>query len=114
MEPLTVPDLMLPDPTVSDLTVSDLGFYRFVGILEHLAAANGKRVLTVERFSPSSKTCNDCGAVNDRLTLADREWACEERGGVHDRDANAAKNIRDRALSRSVGDGSRVRHAIAA
>lgn len=94
--------------------VSDLGFYQFVGILEHLAAANDKRVLRVERFYPSSKTCHDCGAVNDRLTLADREWICEGCGCVHDRDANAAKNIRDRALSRSVGDVSRAGHAIAA
>lgn len=94
--------------------VSDLGFYQFAAILEHLATANGKRVLKVERFYPSSKICHDCGAVNDRLTLADREWTCESCDGTHDRDANAAKNIRDRALSRSVGDVSRVRHAIAA
>lgn len=94
--------------------VSDLGFHQFVSILEHLAAANRKTVLRAERFYPSSKTCHDCGVINDRLTLADREWTCESCGCTHDRDVNAAKNIRDRALSRSVGDVRRLHGAIAA
>lgn len=91
--------------------VSDLGFHSFVSVLEHLARANGKEVVKVDRFYPSTKTCNDCGSVADGLTLADRVWVCHECGTEHDRDLNAAKNIRDRALSHSVGD---VRHDTAA
>lgn len=94
--------------------VSDLGFYQFVAVLEHLATANSKQVLKVDRFFPSSKTCNGCGWVKRDLTLADREWVCEGCGCVHDRDENAANNIRDRALSQSVGDVRREVHAIAA
>jgi len=56
---------------------------------------------------------HNCGWVEHNLTLADREWVCEGCGTVHDRDLNAALNIRDRALSRSVGDVSRAGHAIA-
>jgi putative transposase len=91
--------------------VSDLGFHQFVSILEHLARANGKEVVKVDRFYPSTKTCNDCGSVADGLTLADRVWVCHQCSAEHERDLNAAKNIRDRALSHSVGD---VRHATAA
>jgi len=94
--------------------VFDLGFYQFVGILEHLAAMNGKRVVKVDRFFASSKTCHDCGWVKRDLTLADREWACEGCGSVHERDENAAKNIRDRALSHVVGDVRPAERAIAA
>lgn len=93
--------------------VSDLGYYQFVGIVEYLASTNGKRVLRVERFYASSKTCNVCGEVHAGLTLADRTWTCQGCQTQHDRDHNAAKNIRDRALSRSVGDVSREFHAIA-
>lgn len=84
--------------------VSDLGFSQFVGLLEHLARMNGKEVVKVDRFYASTKTCNACGAVDDRLTLRDRVWTCRECKAEHDRDLNAARNIRDRALSHSVGD----------
>lgn len=94
--------------------VSDLGFYSFVQILEHLAAREGKAVVKVDRFFASSKTCNDCGHVKQDLTLADREWVCEGCGCVQDRDANAAKNIRDRALSHSVGHVRPAERAMAA
>ena len=79
--------------------VSDLGYSQFVGILEHLAAANGKQVVKVDRFFPNSRTCNDCGWVKKDLVLADRAWTCKGCGSVHQRDENASKNIRDRALS---------------
>ncbi|ARA94314.1 transposase [Rhodothermaceae bacterium RA] len=94
--------------------VSDLGFYSFVEILEHLATRNGKRVVKVDRYFASSKTCHDCGWVNKDLTLADREWVCKGCGCVQQRDLNAAKNIRDRALSHVVGDVRPAGRAVAA
>ena len=42
----------------------------------------------------SSKTCHVCGAINNELTLADRVWTCS-CGTVHDRDINAAINIKN-------------------
>jgi len=43
---------------------------------------------------PSSKTCNDCGQIVE-LTLAERTWTCPRCGVIHDRDLNAARNLRD-------------------
>lgn len=56
------------------------------------------RVVVVDRWYPSSKTCNACGAVLGELSLSQREWICPTCGVVHDRDLNAARNIRDAAL----------------
>jgi putative transposase len=48
----------------------------------------------IGRFDPSSKTCSECGWINQELTLKDREWTCQ-CGKIHDRDENAAINIRN-------------------
>lgn len=61
--------------------------------------------MKVERFYPSSKTCNNCGAVNKELTLADREWECPSCGEVIDRDYNAALNILKRGKEILSGCG---------
>ncbi|QTA88308.1 Transposase, IS605 family [Desulfonema magnum] len=53
----------------------------------------------VDRFFPSSKTCNACGHVRDDLKLSDRVFVCPSCGHKADRDINAAKNIRDNATS---------------
>ncbi|GIV58346.1 MAG: transposase [Rhodothermaceae bacterium] len=84
--------------------VGDLGYGQFVSILRHVAQKRGKTALQVDRFFASSKTCSDCGALNQTLSLSDREWVCASCGSLHDRDENAAVNIRDRALPRAVGD----------
>lgn len=51
------------------------------------------RVVKVDRFFPSSKTCWECNYVLAKLSLKVREWECPRCGAVHDRDINAAKNI---------------------
>ena len=53
-----------------------------------------REIVEVDRFFPSSKLCSDCGYKNNLLTLKDREWACPDCGVVHDRDVNAATNIK--------------------
>ena len=47
----------------------------------------------IGRFEPSSKICSTCGAMNNELTLAVREWTCDNCNTTHDRDKNAANNI---------------------
>lgn len=74
-------------------SIHDAAFGEFRRQLEYKARWNNKRVVAVDRFFPSSKTCGECGAINDTLTLADREWACKGCGIHHDRDLNAAWNI---------------------
>ena len=56
-----------------------------------------KHIVPIDRFFPSSKLCNQCGAINDNLTLSDREWDCG-CGAHHKRDFLAACNIRDEGL----------------
>ena len=73
--------------------IQEVGFYRFKQILKDKAMNNGKEVVFVDRFYPSSKTCNKCGYVNKKLTLNVRKWTCPNCGEHHDRDLNAAINI---------------------
>lgn len=73
--------------------IQEVGFYWFKQVLKDKAMNNYKEVIFVNRFYPSSKTCNKCGYVNKGLTLNDREWTCPNCGEHHDRDLNAATNI---------------------
>lgn len=74
--------------------IQEVGFYRFKSVLLDKSVNNGKRVVFVDRFYPSSKTCSCCGYVyRRRLTLKEREWKCPDCGEIHDRDLNAAMNI---------------------
>ena len=73
--------------------VSDLAFTEFITKLEQVAFKYGCEVCKVDRFYASSKSCCNCGYVNDKLTLADRQWVCPDCGAILDRDLNAAKNI---------------------
>lgn len=82
--------------------VSDLAFSEFVSILQWVAASNDKKVSLISRWYPSSKMCNVCGTLNSDLTLDTREWMCPCCGTHHDRDVNAAINIRNEGL-RSIG-----------
>jgi putative transposase len=75
-------------------SVSDAGWSQFVTFVEYKAAWAGSEVTRHDRWFASSKTCNDCGAVNNALKLSDRTWVCQTCGLIHDRDENAAKNLR--------------------
>lgn len=74
-------------------SILDASFSEIRRVLEYKAAMRGGRVVVVDRFFPSSKTCSECNHVIDRLPLSKREWTCPECGTVHERDLNAAKNI---------------------
>jgi len=73
--------------------IQEVGFYRFKSILVDKAFNNGKQVVFVDRFYPSSKTCSVCGYKKHDLKLSDRVWTCPQCGEQHDRDINAAMNI---------------------
>ena len=75
-------------------SITDAGWGMFIELMEYKAAEAGRTLVRIPRFEPSSKTCSDCGAINQELTLSDRQWVCQSCGVLHDRDYNAAKNIR--------------------
>jgi len=64
-----------------------------IRMIEEKAERYGKKVVKVDRWFPSSKTCSGCGHIVEKLPLSVREWTCPECGTIHDRDANAAANI---------------------
>ena len=72
--------------------VSDLGFADFLQKLQWVAQKHGKVVQFIDKWYPSSKTCNACGTVNKTLHLRDRVFNCK-CGWTCDRDYNAALNI---------------------
>ena len=73
--------------------ISEVGFYKFKDILKSKAIANDKKVVLIDKFYPSSKTCSQCGYIHKGLKLSNRHWQCPNCGANHDRDFNAAKNI---------------------
>ncbi len=88
-------------------SISDCGWSEFIRQLQYKAEWYGKNVIKIGRFEASTKICSACGTTNHNLTLADRKWLCAECGSFHDRDENAAKNIKAFAL-RNSGRGTSV------
>lgn len=77
--------------------ISDMGWGEFRTFVNYKSDWQGKNVLMIGRFDPSSKMCSSCGKINKELKLSDREWTCE-CGKKHDRDQNAATNIKNYGL----------------
>lgn len=82
--------------------ISDVSFGKFFEVLKYKCEWYGKNLIIIDRWAPSSKRCSCCGAINDELTLADREWTCTECGAHHERDHNASKNIRWYGLQQTI------------
>jgi putative transposase len=79
-------------------SISDVGWGEFRRQLEYKTEWYGSRLIKTPRFEPSSKMCSKCGAINSELKLSDRIWICENCGTTHDRDENAATNIRNEGI----------------
>ena len=76
----------------------DNAYGMFCTMLEYKLARQGKLLVRVDRWFPSSQLCHDCGYRNPQTKDLDvREWTCPQCGVLHDRDVNAALNIRDEA-----------------
>jgi len=79
-------------------SILEMNFGEFRRMLEYKASWYNRRIVFVDRFYPSSKTCHNCGYINKSLTLKDRHWVCPQCGEVVERDYNAALNILDEGL----------------
>ncbi len=80
-------------------SIADAGWGELVRQLSYKAAWYDRRLVKIDRFFPSTKTCSQCGTTGHALTLANREWTCPDCGASHDRDINAAINIRTAGLA---------------
>lgn len=79
-------------------SVYDNAWGMFTTFLKYKLEDLGKQLIKIDKWYPSSKTCNECGYIYSDLQLADRKWICKECGSIIDRDYNAAKNIRDEGI----------------
>lgn len=83
--------------------INDVGWGQFVTLLTYKATWYGKNILKVNRFFASSKICSHCHHKLDNLPLSVRNWTCPSCQTHHDRDTNAASNIRSQALADVAG-----------
>ncbi|MDO5832463.1 RNA-guided endonuclease InsQ/TnpB family protein [Methanobrevibacter sp.] len=75
-----------------------ISLYKLVNMLKYKSEWYGKTFIQIDRFYPSTKTCNICGYRNDNITLDIRQWTCPSCGTHHHRDTNAAINILNEAI----------------
>jgi putative transposase len=85
--------------------ISDVGWGIFVNFLTYKLERKEGKLVEIDRFFPSSKKCSCCGHVVDQLPLDIREWDCPKCGTHHDRDGNAALNIRTEGIRILTIDG---------
>jgi len=78
--------------------IADVAWGEFTRQLNYKAVWQGKNILEIGRFEPSSKTCSNCNHKVDKLPLQIREWTCPECNTLHDRDTNAAQNVKNFGL----------------
>lgn len=79
-------------------SVADNSFGTFVTMLSYKLEEQGKRLIKVDRFFPSSKTCSQCGSVKETLALDERTYICEHCGSELDRDYKASLNIKNEGM----------------
>lgn len=75
-------------------SVSDNGWGMFTSFLNYKLSEQGKRLIKIDKWFPSSKTCSCCGTVKKELKLSERTYRCENCGCILDRDYNASINIK--------------------
>ena len=83
-------------------SIADMGFFEFRRQLDYKADMRGAVVVVADRWYPSSKTCSCCGHKLESLHLGVRSWNCPVCATHHDRDVNAATNLRNLAVSSTV------------
>lgn len=89
---------MIRNPKLSK-AIADASWGEFVRQIEYKANWYGRTIVAIDQWFPSSKRCSDCGYTLSNLALNIRSWRCPECGVNHDRDINAAKNIKAAGLA---------------
>ncbi|MET7863306.1 RNA-guided endonuclease InsQ/TnpB family protein [Micromonospora taraxaci] len=89
-------------------SVHDAGWASFTGMVEYKAARYGRAFGRVDRFFPSTRMCSQCGRINEKMALNVRAWDCR-CGATHNRDVNAAINVRAAGQADLNARGAHVR-----
>lgn len=89
---------MIRNPKLSK-AIADAGWGEFVRQLAYKAEWAGRSLVAIDQWFPSTKRCSDCGHTLSSLPLSVRKWDCPECGAHHDRDHNAAINIKAAGLA---------------
>lgn len=87
--------------------IADVGMGEFRRQIEYKAAWTGRKVIAVDRWAPTSKTCSHCGSHQQKMPLSIREWTCPDCNARHDRDVNAANVILKFATAGNAGTDAR-------
>jgi len=90
-------------------SIHDAGWSQFVHMLAYKAARYKRTFIKIGRFEPTSQVCSTCGANSGPRSLDVREWSCAACGSVHDRDHNAAINVKQAAGLAVTACGAPVR-----
>jgi putative transposase len=88
--------------------ISDCGWGMFTNFLAYKLERKGGKLVEIDRFFPSSKLCSNCFYQMGDMSLDVREWTCPHCGTHHDRDGNAAINIRTEGIRMLKAEGSAV------
>src|SRR5262245_25856861 len=103
-------------------SVQDAAHREIFQQIEYKARWRDRKFVFIDRWFPSSQLCSSCGYRHQELSLTDRFWECPGCGACHDRDHNAARNIRDEGMRILLAEGhterlnacgASVRHAMA-
>lgn len=89
---------MLRNPSLSK-AIADASWSEFVRQLRYKGEWAGRSVVAIDPYFPSSKRCSCCGFTMQKMPLDVRKWHCPECGADHDRDINAARNIKAAGLA---------------
>ena len=81
--------------------LASVGLSQFSKFIEQKAKDTGTHFCRVDRWEPTTKRCHVCGYINKDITLSTREWACPNCGTHHDRDVNAAINIKNHSVEQT-------------
>ena len=84
-------------------SIADNAWGKFQEMLRYKLEGEGKKLVKIDKWYASSKTCHCCGYINNDLTLAMRKWECPQCHKVHDRDKNAAMNIKAEGMRIAFG-----------
>ena len=91
--------------------VLDSGFGMFRECLRYKLERAGKTLIAVDRYQPTTRTCSACGLVRDAVPAKVKAWTCPKCGAVHNREVNAARNIKAQGLAQYLSAQDRDRNA---